>query len=417
VFLFWEGAEEVEGKMAKKHLKILLFLFTICLVGAVGFYFFNNPKGEGVQASIDSEEQSLVILNPNSHPQAGDNWAISFETKGTADLTITPADLASIDDLDFVSLKCSDEERTPQILEGDVIFYPNWSCEGTGKIIHLVNVVRKHALKFQFGNQIAYAYNSPNSTPTVSSVTLNGGNAITLSGYPTTSISATGTATDTDGWADISSITGKIYRSGVGSDCATDTDNCYEDTSCTLTSTTTDSRDYSCDFDVQFYAEPTDEGTYAAQNWAAWVKVVDSQNASGTATSTGVELNTLKALNVSDTISYGSVNAGATSTGDHIATITNTGNTAMDVKISGEDMNCTTHGSIPVGNQEYSLISFNYGNGTDLTGTPTDWNLDLPKPDSDNPTITNTTYWQVGVPTGTEGTCSGTNTLEARSAL
>lgn len=253
------------------------------------------------------------------------------------------------------------------------------------------------------------------AAPTVSSVTLNGGNAIILNEGTTKSISATGTATDTDGWVDISSITGKIYRSGVGSGCTTDTDNCYEDTSCATSSCSGNTCDYSCDFNVQFYAEPTDEDP--AQNWLAWVKVIDSQNASDTATSTGVELNTLISLDVSATISYDSVNAGATSTGDHIATVTNTGNTTIDVKISGTAMSCGVRGSIPVGNQEYATASFVYGVGTDLTGAPTDWNLDLPKPDSSNPTVTDDTYWQVSVPSGTEGTCSGTNTFEVRTAL
>jgi len=257
------------------------------------------------------------------------------------------------------------------------------------------------------------------AAPTVSSVTLNGGNAIILNEGTTKLISATGTATDTDGWADISSIIGKIYRSGVTSTfaCATDTDNCYEDTSCATSScsTTTNSCDYSCDFDVQFYAEPTDEDP--AQNWLAWIKVIDSQNASDTATSTGVELNTLISLDVSATISYGSVNAGATSTGDHTATVTNTGNIAIDVKISGTAMSCGVRGSIPVGNQEYATASFVYGAGTDLSESATPWNLDLPTPEDTNVPVTDDTYWQVSIPTRVEGTCSGTNTFEVRTAL
>ena len=92
----------------------------------------------------------LTILNVHSHPQTGDDWTVSFETKGAADLTITPDDQATIDDLDFVSLTCDDQERTPQILENDVVFYPNWFCENTGEIIHLVNVAGNHTLKFQF---------------------------------------------------------------------------------------------------------------------------------------------------------------------------------------------------------------------------------------------------------------------------
>ena len=105
----------------------------------------------------------LNILNVHSHPQAGDNWIVSFETIGTADLTITPDDQATIDDMDFISLKCSDSTVQPQILGNDVIFYPDWSCDTTGEITHLVNVAAPHTLKFQFGDQIKYAYNNPDS--------------------------------------------------------------------------------------------------------------------------------------------------------------------------------------------------------------------------------------------------------------
>lgn len=105
----------------------------------------------------------ITILNVHSHPQVGDNWTVSFETIGTDDLTITPDDQVTIDDLDFISLKCGEEERIPQILVNDVIFYSNWQCDGTGEIIHLVNVAAPHILKFLFGDQTAFAYNNPDS--------------------------------------------------------------------------------------------------------------------------------------------------------------------------------------------------------------------------------------------------------------
>jgi len=117
---------------------------------------------------IDDEgEAKLEIITVHSHPQAGDNWVVSFETVTavsiTADLIISPVDQPTIDDLEFVSLTCGEEERTPQILEGDVIFYPNWQCDEIAAATHLVNVARKHTLKFQFGGQTAYAYNNPDT--------------------------------------------------------------------------------------------------------------------------------------------------------------------------------------------------------------------------------------------------------------
>ena len=96
-----------------------------------------------------------------------------------------------------------------------------------------------------------------NTAPTVDSVSLNNGNNITLTENTTTLVSATGTVSDDDGYTDISSVQGKLYRSGVGSNCTLDNDNCYEDTSCVTSSCAGNSCDYSCSFNVQFYAEPT----------------------------------------------------------------------------------------------------------------------------------------------------------------
>jgi len=93
--------------------------------------------------------------------------------------------------------------------------------------------------------------------------------------------------------------------------------------------------------------------------------------------------------------------------------VTNTGNVAIDIKVSGTTMSCDTHGSIPVSNQEYADSTFSHGQGTDLSASSTDWNLNLPKPDSDNPGVSDDTFWQVEVPTGTEGTCTGIITFTA----
>ncbi|TRZ82883.1 DUF1566 domain-containing protein [bacterium] len=121
--------------------------------------WLNDPKR--AYPVIVDPSLMITILNVHSHPQAGDNWTVFFEIIGTADLKIIPADQQSIDDLDFISLKCGDEERFPQILENDIIFYSDWSCEGTGEVIHLVNVAAPHILEFQFSDYVAFAYNSP----------------------------------------------------------------------------------------------------------------------------------------------------------------------------------------------------------------------------------------------------------------
>ena len=92
---------------------------------------------------IDPQRKYPVIIDPtfkisvldlHSHPQKGDIWKVRFETKGKGDLKIIPQDRATIDDLDFVALKCGSKETKPKILEGDIIYYPNWHCQETAEI-------------------------------------------------------------------------------------------------------------------------------------------------------------------------------------------------------------------------------------------------------------------------------------------
>jgi hypothetical protein len=119
-----------------------------------------------IYGSAGGAKDDLVIINVQSHPQQGENWEVSFTTNGKADLKIIPIDQATIDDDEFVSLFCDNEERTPQILKGDVIYYPNWECMptqaglGIGKVIHYTKKAGKHILRFEFNNQTALAYNA-----------------------------------------------------------------------------------------------------------------------------------------------------------------------------------------------------------------------------------------------------------------
>ncbi|MBU4347376.1 fibronectin type III domain-containing protein [Patescibacteria group bacterium] len=102
----------------------------------------------------------ISVLNVHSYPLTGENWEVGFTTLGTADLRIEPNDQATVLDDEFVSLTCGGEERQPEILPGDIIFYKDWSCEGIGKVIHHTLRAGDHILKFQFGDEIAYAFNN-----------------------------------------------------------------------------------------------------------------------------------------------------------------------------------------------------------------------------------------------------------------
>ncbi len=255
-----------------------------------------------------------------------------------------------------------------------------------------------------------------NATPTTSSVTINGGSAITLTEATSTAVAITGTVTDLNGCEDLVTVNIAIYKQGTTCVAAgnADNDNCYfyQDTnpagsdSCTGEGDTTYVASYS--FNVQYYA---DGGT-----WLATITPADSEGGTGD-NSSGVTLNDLQSLDVSSSLNFGAVTNGSNSTGDNTTTVTNTGNIEIDFEVSGEDLTCSTTGAIPVGNEEYSLSSFTYGDGTDLTDTGVDVNASLASPGNDTIPITDIVYWQINIPNGVEGTCSGNTTFTAQAAL
>jgi len=259
-----------------------------------------------------------------------------------------------------------------------------------------------------------------NSLPVASSVSIDAGaGSVTLIGGTTKNVVCAGTVTDANGYADITSVTAKLYRSAVTAEGDDDNANHYTltgDANCVPSGGSENTETYTCTFPVYFYAEPTDAGsTYEAQNWVCEMTPTDTVGA-GTADDDTIEMATLQSISVSETIDFGSVNPGAESSGNHITTVTNNGNVAVDYKVSGGGLNCSTRGTISVASQEYGLSSFSYGDGAVLSESATDVNADLPKPSSGTP-VTDDAYWQVAVPAGSEGTCTGTTTFVVRAAL
>ncbi|KKK99676.1 hypothetical protein LCGC14_2630350, partial [marine sediment metagenome] len=255
-----------------------------------------------------------------------------------------------------------------------------------------------------------------NAPPVVSNVALDGGTAITLTENTTKAVSATADVSDPNGADDIISATSTIYRSGVGAGCTADDENCYKIASCTFSGATST---VTCTANIQFFADPTDASStaYSAQDWQAEITVTDSASATGaSSTLSGVELNTLWAIDITATINYGAVSPTAdTGSTNQSVTVTNTGNAAIDIEASGTDI--TLGGStIGVANQKYATSTFTYSSCTictALSSTPAAYEVDLLKPTSATP-VTDLIYWGLAVPNGTaQGVHSGTNTFTA----
>jgi len=265
-----------------------------------------------------------------------------------------------------------------------------------------------------------------NSVPSVSSVNLNSGSNVDLSEDGSVVITATGTVTDNNGYSDISSVIGRIYRSGVTSTeaCSLDDNNCYEDSSCSTSSCSGSDCVASCSWTVWFHAEPTDAGSdWSGEYWMAWIKAIDSSSASSSATNSAqtIEMNTLTAIDISDSIDYGSLSPGQTNDPlDKLLLATTTGNEAIDANISGTNM-CTDYPTCSVAttsitNQHYATTGVAYASGHTASSSAVLLEFLTTKPVDHPSSQAQSIYWGTRVPTSTAiGSYTGVNTFSAQS--
>ena len=266
---------------------------------------------------------------------------------------------------------------------------------------------------------------SVNSLPTASAVSIDSAAAsVNLTEGTTKTVSCAGTVTDNDGFADITSVTADLYRTPVGTSSALSNNDHYRltgDANCVPSGGSGSSETYTCDFAVQYYADPTDAGsTYSAQNWTCTMTPADAAG-NGTWASDTIEMNTLSALSITsgDPVNYGSVDPNAdTGASNQSVTVRNTGNHDMDPELSGTNL-VNGGETILVSQQKYSATAFTYSSGgTVLTGTDTGLNITLPQPTAGTVPVEDTILWGIGIPLGTApGTYTGTTTLTAAAGL
>ncbi len=106
----------------------------------------------------------INILNVHSSPVKGEDWEVRFTTKGRADLRIIPNNEDTVRDDEFTGLYCGNQKTEPRILQGDVIYYPDWQCNEIAKVIHYTLKTGHHTLRFEFGEETAYAHNTTITT-------------------------------------------------------------------------------------------------------------------------------------------------------------------------------------------------------------------------------------------------------------
>ena len=243
-----------------------------------------------------------------------------------------------------------------------------------------------------------------NVPPSVSNVTLNGGNDIALIEGTTTLISATATVTEANGYADLYSISSTLYRTSLGPSCVADPNDCYQGTpsECSFSGCSGTSCTATCNFNVWYFAQPTDVGTpWAGDSWSASMTAVNLAGSTGTASSTGVSLLSLLAFETTSTIGYGSFSQGTVMANlTATSVVRSSGNVAMNVDVYGTNMVNGTY-SIPVGDQHFATSAIAYASGTTLLANPgSTVAIDLPKPTSTAVIQSSTFYWGIAVPSG-----------------
>jgi hypothetical protein len=281
-----------------------------------------------------------------------------------------------------------------------------------------------------YANNITSTVTVSASTPSVTSVNINGNNpaTITLTANATTAINVNATISDNNGCVDINGGTTTIllYRSGVGSStCFSSPNNlnCYVATAFTASSTCAGgSLNTTTTFSVQYFAQATDaSSSFPNQNWIATVDFATPDNTTGTgdsthATSSNV-IATLTAINVTtSSINYGVLSASSTTgAADQVATTTNAGNSSSSLQLSAAATLTSGANSIATSSQGYSTSTFTYpGTSTALTASPATVNGFLLTSPTSTTNVAQPTFWGLLVPNNTPtGTYNGTNQFTA----
>jgi Domain of unknown function (DUF2341) len=261
-----------------------------------------------------------------------------------------------------------------------------------------------------FDTYLSVAHMTFRFDPTLSNVVLNGGNDISLLPGTTTRVYATTTVTDLNGPGDLAYATTTFYRSMVsgGPICTPNNNDCYvsSGSQCSFSGCIGNTCELACYADIFFHADATDvDAQYEGEEWIAVTEVEDFDNGYDFETSIGQVMNTLRAIDVNNAISYGSL-AASSNTGSYNAstTVENLGNVEINLEVEGTDMTDGVGAEIPADRQKFATSTFSYGGCTTClqlsSTTPVALDVDLSKPTTNTPPVEDAIYWGVEVPLG-----------------
>lgn len=264
--------------------------------------------------------------------------------------------------------------------------------------------------------------------PDLLNVSVNGdAESITLSANSTVTVECLGLIRDYNGEENLSNVRAEIFHSTSSYGASNDQNQHYTNNSCNITydindwGGVTDDEFHvlgNCTFTVQYFALP---GV-----WNCTMFVNDSVDFNSS-NSDVINVSELLAIDVPNSINYGTVNATDVSD-ENITNVTNVGNVMFNLSFKGYAttpgdnlaMNCTLGNikNISIEHEKFNLTTSNpgalelgpadevYENLTSST-IVREFNLDFRRNETDNDAINNS-YWRIYVPLGVAGTCQGT---------
>ena len=417
----WSAAQNAAGSGAPGDIKRLRIAIENSGLNVTNQVYRLEYAGKGVAPSCEAVPSGSFVTVPNqsscgSSPVCMQTSSQIADNDSTTDLLATTTGT-------FTSGRMVE---SPSSAAASMNINQNYYTELEYVLTPTINATSSYCFRVTNGG-VALDYYSKVAElnlrfdPVFGAVTLNNGNAITLTPGTTTTVYASGTVTDLNGPADIVSGSSTIYRSGAGPGCSANTNNCYKadttaSSSCSIGSCVGNTCTLSCRSDLYFNADATDVGAqYEGQIWSAYLEVRDAGGGYDFESAIDQELVTLRALTVDAAINYGALAVSAnTGAFNPTTTVTNIGNIPFNIELLGTDLSDGAASRIPANQQKFATSSFTYSScivcSVVSSTTPVTLALGLPKPTVPNPPVTAPVYWGIQVPTGVRSAAhSGTN--------
>ncbi|MDD9954110.1 MAG: hypothetical protein OXR66_07285 [Candidatus Woesearchaeota archaeon] len=265
--------------------------------------------------------------------------------------------------------------------------------------------------------------NITESLPTVLDVLINGGETnLTLNAGGTLEVECNASIRDYNGGATITDVSATFYDQLNSNDTDVDDNNThYSNASCTGGTPDGYFRNFTCTFDVLYYAN--------VGMWVCNVTATDSyafnESVNPNASNFNVtHIDEIFALNVTTLIDYGDLAVGDTSSPQE-ANVTNIGNTNINISVEGYGATLDDGLAMvcDVGNISIEYEMYNLVGGVDtslyanLSSTATQIvNLTIPQQTNDSQQEINATYWLLYVPPNPFGICNGTVIFQAEAS-